>query len=180
MVILGDYPQVVYKWYINGMKPKRKYIRVKDRRQGLAPSQRTIDKFEKNANQWTLTPKQLLFTEYWLLPIHKDTFGDAYKAAIGAGFSPSYAKRITSNTEALEWVAEARKRLVSFSPLHTIKLLEEEARNANKSSDRIRAQEVIARIQGLFIDRSINQHIHEVQFTNEVPRPIIDTTSSVD
>jgi hypothetical protein len=162
------------------MRTKKKYVRLKDRRVGLLPSQRTIDRFEKNANQWTITPQQIRFVELWLTPKINNApnpyFGDAYQAATQAGFSDSYAKRIVTESEGLEWVREARKRLVSFAPTHTLKQLENMALHAKKDSDRIRALELIARIQGLFIDRSIQQI--DVQFTNSVPRPVTDVEVS--
>lgn len=164
------------------MKQKKKYVRIKDRRVGLAPSQRTIDKFEKNANQWTITPQQIRFVELWLTPKIDNKpnpyFGDAYRAGVEAGFTDSYSRRIVGQAESLEWVSEARKRLISFKPAHTLKQLEDMAINSKKDSDRLRALELIARIQGLFIDRSIQQI--DVQFTNSVPRPIIDQTTEVD
>ena len=157
------------------MKTAKKYVRIKDRTvAGLKPSQRTIDKFEKNANQWTITPKQIRFAELWLTPYidgqRNLLFGDAYKAGVEAGFSDSYSKRLVSNAEALEWVSEARKRLVSMKPLHTLRMLENEALSAKEPRDRIRALELIGKIQGLFIDRSMQQI--DVSFTNGVPRPV--------
>lgn len=163
------------------MAKRRKYNPV-DKRVGLAPSQRTIDKFEKNANQWTITPQQIKFVELWLTPKidgeKNKHFGDAYTSAIEAGFSDSYARRLTARSMDIDWVAEARKRLISFKPEHTVKQLEELAMNSRKDADRIRSLEILARIQGMFIDRSINTNI-DVKFTNDIPRPIIDATGGV-
>lgn len=160
------------------LKNKRKYIRVKDRRQGLEPSQRTIDKFEKNANQWTITPRQIMFAELYF-DTTSQTFADAYKSAILAGFSESYAKRITADSMNIEWVEEARKRLVNFKPNHIVKQLENMALHAKKDADKLRALELMARVNGMFIDRSINTNI-DVKFTNDIPRPTIDATYSVE
>lgn len=147
-----------------------KYVRVKDRRQGLEPAKRE-KMTAKHANQWSITPRQIKFVELWLTP-GSQTFGNAYQSAKLAGFSDDHAKRITTNTLALEWVQEAKKRLITLEPSHTIKALEHMALHSRQDRDKIKALELVGKIQGLFIDRSISQI--DVQFTNEVPRPTIE------
>lgn len=151
-------------------KIKKKYVRVKDRRQGLEPAKRS-KVVSSQANQWTITPKQIKFVELWLTP-GSATFGNAYRSAVEAGFSDEYSRQITTDTLSLEWVAEAKKRLITLEPSHTIKALEHMALHSSQDRDKIKALELVGKIQGLFVDRSI-QHI-DVQFTNEVPRPIIE------
>lgn len=148
----------------------RKYVRVKDRRQGLAPKKR-VYKDVANGNQWTITPRQLKFVELWLSP-RSETFGNAYQSAVQAGFSDGLARQISSNALSLEWVQAAKQQLISLTPNHVIKGLEHEALNASQSRDRIKALELIGKLQGQFIERSIS-HV-DVQFTNNVPRPVID------
>lgn len=155
---------------------KKKYVRVKDRRQGLEPNKRS-QVVAKQANQWTITPKQIKFVELWLTP-GSETFGNAYQSALKAGFTHEYAKVITSDAQGLEWVQAAKKRLITLEPSHTIKALEHMALHSSQDRDKIKALELVGKIQGLFVDRSI-QHI-DVQFTNEVPRPIIDLDSTTD
>lgn len=155
---------------------KKKYVRVKDRRQGLEPNKRSQVVAEQ-ANQWTITPKQIKFVELWLTP-GSETFGNAYQSAKLAGFSDEYSKQITSDAQGLEWVQAAKKRLITLEPSHTIKALEHMALHSSQDRDKIKALELVGKIQGLFVDRSI-QHI-DVQFTNEVPRPVIDLDSTTD
>lgn len=145
----------------------KKYVRVKDRRVGVAVKERKQIS-ERNANQWVVTPKQMKFVEYWL-DTKSPTYSNAYQSAIRAGYSTNHAKQITSNVLSLEWVKEAKRRLRYFTPDHTLQLLQDHAMNA-KDSDSLRALELIGKIQGLFIDRSIHQI--DVQFKNEVPRPV--------
>lgn len=156
-------------------KIKKKYVRVKDRRQGVEPSKRKMA--TKQANQWTITPRQIKFVELWLTP-GSETFGNAYQSAIKAGFSQDHAVRLTSDTVGAEWIAEAKKRLITLEPSHTIKALEHMALHSRQDRDKIKALELVGKIQGLFIDRSIS-HI-DVQFTNEVPRPIIEVEQPSD
>jgi phage terminase small subunit len=147
---------------------------MKDRRQGLDVTERPV-KEVTNGNQWTLTPRQIRFVELWLTP-KSPTFGNAYQSAKEAGYSDGMAVKITSKQLSLEWVAEAKKRLINLEPNHTVKALEHMALHAKQDRDRIKALELVGKIQGLFIDRSIS-HV-DVQFTNEVPRPIIDLTNT--
>lgn len=157
-------------------KIKKKYVRVKDRRQGLEPAKRE-KVVARQANQWTITPKQIKFVELWLTP-GSETFGNAYQSAKLAGFSEEYAKQITTDAQGLEWVQAAKKRLITLEPSHTIKALEHMALHSSQDRDKIKALELVGKIQGLFVDRSI-QHI-DVQFTNEVPRPVIEVDSPSD
>jgi hypothetical protein len=152
---------------------KKKYVRVKDRRQGLATKNRTQTDKPKNANQWISDIRQDKFAQNWLDP-SSETFANAYQSALKAGYSAAHAKQITSTAQSLEWVKEARSRLPSYKPEHIVKKLEN-LTNASKDSDKIRALELLGKINGLFVDRSIQQ-IDE-QFTNQVPRPeVIDQT----
>lgn len=157
-------------------KIKKKYVRVKDRRQGLEPAKRE-KVVARQANQWTITPKQIKFVELWLTP-GSETFGNAYQSAKLAGFSEEHAKQITTDAQGLEWVQAAKKRLITLEPSHTIKALEHMALHSSQDRDKIKALELVGKIQGLFVDRSI-QHI-DVQFTNEVPRPVIEVESPSD
>lgn len=151
---------------------KKKYVRPKDRRQGLEVKKRSTEEVAQ-PNQWKNTPKQNNFLKYWLTP-NEPTFGNAYQSALKAGFSNNYAKIITSDAQGLEWVKEGRKYLTNLEPHHTIKKLEHEALHANQSRDRLKALELIGKIQGLFVDRSIS-HV-DVTFTNDMPRPVIEVT----
>lgn len=148
------------------MKQKKKYVRVKDRRVGLAVKDRPKVS-ERNGNQWIVTPKQMKFVEYWL-DTDSPTYSNAYQSALKAGYSTFHAKQITSNVRDLEWVKEAKRRLKHFTPDHTLQLLQKHA-TTGKDTDRLRALEMIGKIQGMFIDRSMT-HI-DVTFTNQVPRP---------
>ena len=155
---------------------KRKYVRVKDRRVGLKPSERTLSKEEKAGNQWTLTPKQIQFAQNYFEP-DSPTFSNAYQSAIKAGYTEWTARQITSNALNLQWIKDASRQLAKMEPKHIVKKLEA-LTNANKDSDKIRALELLARVNGLFIDRSI-QHV-DVQFTNAVPRPNVPSEARTD
>lgn len=154
---------------------KKKYVKVKDR-QALPVKDRQKTTKVKNSNQYISDPRQDAFASLWLDP-SSPTFGNAYQSAIKAGYSTYHAKQITSNALSLEWVKEAKSKLAKFTPEHIVKKLEA-LTNASKDSDKIRALELLARVNGLFIDRSV-QHI-DVQFTNAVPRPNTPSEAQTD
>ena len=52
-----------------------------------------------------MNPQRLAFKEYYCNP-ESETFGNAYKSAIKAGFSDEYAQVITAPSKEVEWVAE--------------------------------------------------------------------------
>lgn len=97
-------------------------------------------------------------------------FGNAYKSALEAGYEDGTAIKIVSNTENKLWVREAYNKMVSFKPEHTIKQLEDIAMSPDEyTRDRLKALEMLGKIQGIFIDRV--QSEVSVTFTNSVPRP---------
>lgn len=120
-----------------------------------------------------IDPKHDLFSALYFSPklnnVSNEYFGNAYQSAIKAGFAETTARTIVSETENKLWIKEAYQRLVSFKPEHTIKQLEDIALNSEYDRDRLKALEMIGKIQGIFIDRV--QSDIQVTFTNSVPRP---------
>ena len=123
-----------------------------------------------------IDPKHDLFSALYFSPRlngkSNPMFGNAYQSALAVGYSESTAIKITSSTEDKQWLREAYQRLVSFKPEHTIKQLEDIALNSEYDRDRLKALELIGKVQGIFIDRQ--QTDIQVTFTNSVPRPVID------
>lgn len=119
-------------------------------------------------NQWSGTPRQ----EKWLL-LYLDpkspTFANAYESAMEAGFSETYSKIIASPSVNRVWIQEARN-LVKMGPEHIVQALQEEAMNRkeNRGSERIRALELIAKIQGLFIEKKIVGHVNVEDMINDL------------
>lgn len=120
-----------------------------------------------------IDPKHDLFSALYFSPRlngkNNEYFGNAYRSAIKAGFSEQTARSITSQSQNKLWIQESYQRLVSFKPEHTIKQLEDIALNSEYDRDRLKALEMIGKIQGIFIDRV--QSEVQVTFTNSVPRP---------
>lgn len=115
---------------------------------------------EVQPNQWQGTPQQEKFLAYYLTP-KSPTFGNPYTSAMEAGYSESYAKIIAAPSVNRAWVNEA-KNLIKFGPEHVIQLLQDEATDYknNRGSDRIRATELLGKIQGMFVERNQNVNIN--------------------
>lgn len=120
-----------------------------------------------------LKPKQKLFVEYYY-SVSSDTFGNVYQSALKAGMSNSYARTLTTGNRNLTWLADARKYMTTLSPEHIKRGLEQEALSSKQPRDRIRSLELLAKMHGLFIERT--QSDITVNFTNSVPRPVVDIT----
>lgn len=80
----------------------------------------TIKRFNK---------KQRKFIEAWLNP-QSDTFGNAYKSAVSAGYSKNSARVITGEAKGLEWVQQAKELYAAaLSPEHVYRGVQDIALN---------------------------------------------------
>ena len=103
-------------------------------------------------NQWQGNVKQEKWLLYYLDP-KSPTFGNAYESAMEAGFSESYSRIIASPSVNRLWVKEARN-IISLHPEHIIQGFQEFALDKNEKSElRLRALELLAKTQGMFIER---------------------------
>ena len=128
-----------------------------------------------------IDPRQDLFAALYFSPRINGKpnalFGNAYQAAIKAGFPHNTAVTMVAASKRPLWIDEAYKRMAHFKPEHTIKQLEDIANNHEEyTRDRLKALEMLGKIQGVFIDRQ--QTEVNVTFTNSVPRPV--DTSIID
>jgi hypothetical protein len=122
---------------------------------------------DKRPNQWKGNPKQLMFCAFYLDPRQADTFGNAYQSAIAAGYSDNYARQITSPAINNLWINEY-KRIALLSPEHITAGITNIAINAGKSSDKLRAYELLAKLQGLLVDKQIVGHVNIEQAVSEL------------
>ena len=150
----------------------RKYIKTKDRRSGLAPSKRPV-KDVKTGNQWNLTPRQLDFAQRYFTP-QSDTFSNAYQSAIQAGYSHQTAIKITTNSQGNEWIADARRMLNIYKPEHIQQAYQREYEQGTTAKDRLHALDSMAKVLGM--QNSNNTQEININFSNSVPRPVIDLT----
>ena len=122
---------------------------------------------ELHPNQWTGTPMQEKFLLLYLDP-KSPTFANPYASALEAGYTEYYARVIAAPSVGREWIKEARD-LVKMGPEHITQALQDEAMNKrNKASDRIRALELVGKMQGVFIDRQIVGHVNIESALNDL------------
>lgn len=112
------------------------------------------------ANQWQSTKRQQDWLVYYLDPNEKETWGNAYQAAIKAGYSESYARNIMSPSLAIQWVQQA-KNIIRLNPEHLKYALAEIVGNKyEKASDRIAAIKLLGTDQGMFVQKQVVGHVN--------------------
>lgn len=113
-------------------------------------------------NQWTGTPQQEKFLLLYLDP-KSPTFANPYESAMEAGFSESYSRVIAAPSVNRAWIQEARN-IVKLGPEHIAQALQAEALDPhNRSGDKIRALELLAKMQGLFVEKKLVGHFNVEQ-----------------
>lgn len=110
------------------------------------------------ANQWTNSPQQNEFLRYYLDPEQEETWGNAYHAAIKAGYSESYASSIMN--VAPQWIQTAQN-IVRLRPEHLKQALASIASSKyEKASDRIQAIKLLGIDQGMFVQKQLVGHVN--------------------
>lgn len=104
----------------------------------------------------------------WLNPDSK-TFANAYQSALEAGFSEHYARVLTTDAKNIEWIQQGKDILRQFTPMHIAQGFQHIATQSPYDRDKIQALDRLAKIHGMYIDRS-EQNVN-VKFLNSVPRP---------
>lgn len=119
---------------------------------------RTTGERGVTANQWTNSPQQNEFLRYYLDPEQKETWGNAYHAAIKAGYSERYASSIIS--VAPQWIQQAQN-IVRLQPEHLKQALTSIANDKmEKASDRIQAIKLLGIDQGMFVQKQLVGHVN--------------------
>lgn len=121
--------------------------------------------------------RQKRFTDFFFNP-SSETFGNVYQSAIASGFSDGYARSMASKSRDVGWIQELKVLYTQLEPEHIYLSFQQIAQQARRDSDKLRALELMAKIKGMFIERSINQT--NVTFTNDVPRPTVIVDAKVD
>lgn len=111
------------------------------------------------ANQWQATEQQLKWFELYMNPRHKETYANAYQAAVSAGYSESHAK-IIATKNAPEWTKAGRVIMRSMKVDHLRNALEEIVTdNMSSARDKIQAIKLLGVDQGMFVEKRVTAHI---------------------
>src|SRR4051812_17404054 len=97
--------------------------------------------------------RQTKFIDLWLNP-ESDTFGNAYQSALASGFSDSTARRMTANVRNVAWINDVKQLMANYEPEHIYRAMQHIATSGKADRDKLRALELMAKIKGLFIERS--------------------------
>lgn len=119
--------------------------------------------------------RQRRFIEAYLSP-ESDTFGNVYQSALVAKFSESTARVLAANSRNTPWIQEVKRLYASLEPEHIYLALQNKAMNSKQDRDQIRALELMAKIRGMFIERS-QSDVH-VTFNNHIPRPVVEVDNA--
>lgn len=135
---------------------------------GLAPSRRKQSQdIVVTSNQWQTNPMQQLFLSNYFDPASK-TFGNVFQSAIKAGYKESYARTLTRKSNKNMWIAEYLSKN-TLLPEHIAAGITQLALDVhNRPSDRLKAYELLGKLQGLFIDKSITATLNIEQLLSNL------------
>lgn len=135
-------------------------VRNMTSKKGITANKRPIEAGEDvQPNQWQGDERQQRWLKYYMDPKEKDTWGNAYQAAIKAGYNESYATQIMSPSLGLQWVRSA-KNIMRLNPEHLKFALASIVSNEfSKDSDKIQAIKLLGTEEGMFVQKQQIQHI---------------------
>lgn len=121
---------------------------------GLAPTRRQAgNDVATVSNQWQSNPKQQLFLYNYFDPT-SNSFGNIFQSAINAGYKESYARNLVRKNSKNMWLSEYVGN-TQFTPEHIIAGITSIATSPqSRQSDKLKAYELMAKLQGMIIDRS--------------------------
>lgn len=126
---------------------------------GKTPAKRRQEQdFAVTSNQWQSNPKQQLFLYNYFDP-SSITFGNVYQSALSAGYKESYARTLTRQKDKNMWLYEFLNN-ASLTPEHITQGISKLATTAIRDSDRLKAYELLGKLNGMFVDRSITATVN--------------------
>ena len=134
---------------------------------GKTPAKRKlINDFAVTSNQWQSNPKQQIFLSNYFDPT-SNTFGNVFQSAINAGYRESYARTLTRQSNKNMWISEYLSNS-TLLPEHIISGITNVATTAIRDSDKLKALELLGKIQGMFIDKSITATVNIESLINKL------------
>jgi len=129
----------------------------------------------KQPNQWQGNPQQLLFMRYYLDVNEPETFSNAYRSAVKAGYNEYYARNIASDYRT-KWLSEYKlgnNLELQHLEEQLMELIVNRDNVNSKSIDdtRLKAIELVAKLKGYMIERKQVQSVVKVEL-GKVNAPI--------
>lgn len=130
---------------------------------------------DKQPNQWRANPRQLLFMRYYLDPSEPQTFSNAYKSALKAGYTDKSARQIAStnrNKWLLEYTDKSNLELEHLEQQLAELIIDKNSVDSKSVDDtRLKAIELVAKLKGYMIERKQVQSVVKVEL-GKVNAPI--------
>jgi hypothetical protein len=115
-----------------------------------------------------LDPRKKKFLDNYYNP-ESDTYANAYRSAINAGFKPSYAKIIMSPAYNNNWVRiENYYEKTSMTPEHIISSAERVALRSPKEENQLKALEFLAKLRGMLVEKKITANVNIEELLNDL------------
>lgn len=146
---------------------KEEYRKIHPRRRpgndGLPPGERKVVEYKGRQieNQWYGSPRQVKWLKYYTDPREKETYGNAYKAAIKAGYERNTAKQYAYHNKWADWMKKAVAQMRTLQTTHIRGLLEDIAMDVEgqRTADRLQAIRMLGMDQGMFVQKQITAHV---------------------
>jgi hypothetical protein len=114
-----------------------------------------------------LDPRKKKFLANYYNP-ESDTYANAYRSALNAGFTHHYSKIIMSPAYNNNWVRiENYYEKTSMTPQHIISSAERLALRSPKEENQMKALEFLAKIHGMLVDKKITATVSLEDLLNE-------------
>lgn len=115
-----------------------------------------------------LDPKKEAFLDAYYNPT-SDTYANVYRSALKVGYTEHYAKTMKSPSVNNKWIAiENYASAASLTPIHIISSIERVALRGMADKDKLKALELLAKLQGMLVDKSVVGHVGIEQALSEL------------
>lgn len=125
-------------------------------------------------------PKKQRWLEYYYNPA-SETYSNAYRSGIRAGFSETYSRSLKSPSANHKWTSiDNYTDRQSMQPEHIVSSYEKIALQSPKEENQLKALEMLAKIRGMLVDKKIiaTTTIEDVLNDIELPSDAIDITAT--
>jgi hypothetical protein len=140
--------------------PKGKLTKIDVRPTGGLVSIRVKKKPKRrypHTHQKPLTPRQEMFLEIYYNPT-SPTFANVFQSAIKSGYSEYYARTMRAPSIGNTWIKQNNRQQMTND--HIVTGIARIAHSGLRDSDKLRAYELLAKFEGMLVDKSIVGHVN--------------------
>ncbi len=113
-------------------------------------------------------PKKQAFLAYYYEPM-SPTYANVYRSGLRAGFSEQYCRIMKSPSIGNKWIKlENYVGKSELTPEHIIGGIERVALKGMQEKDKLKALELLAKLKGMLVDRSVTAHVNIEQALSEL------------